>query len=373
MRGKILKEDMIEIWDVHCKGKYPREFCGISIINKNGKELKRVTRNICIRGADILYNFVEDWEFRDVYISVYSFGDWHDDSKVRKLSARVDTLFIDLDNESDPRIAFKEAKKLTNYLINKKSIVPRVYFSGSKGFHVFIDFPEVDLFYKQESLRVAVSRLVKKLNLKCVDYQVVELARVSRLPLTINTKTGYRCTPIDSHKFLELDFDTLLRFCKSNYCKIEVIENKEFADFLRRIDMLLITQAGTVEARKQKEVEVLEVEPRKLEKKDSNWRRKRIEYYAKVLREKGYLSLDPLIIKIHGKNARADPGNPGSIEHLARVHLVLLMIEEGFTDEQIHEVFKHARDYDYEKTQYYIEYNRKWIKEKEKIEQGVSP
>ena len=353
---KIDKEQLLELWNAHCRNQYPREFCAINVV----KDKKKAIRNIRISDANILYNFVETWEFRDVYISVYPFKKWHEKSDMRKQFAIVNTLFLDFDHEENPKIAFKEAKKLVNYLIEKKGIIPRVYFSGAKGFHVFIDFPEIDLFFKKETLRSAANRLVNKLKLTCIDYQVIELARVSRIPLTVNSKTGYRCTPIDPKKFLAIDYDTLIHFCKYGYNEIEVHESKEFADLLRRIDMILITKSASAEAKR----ELCTKEKIILHNKNGNWKEKRIKYYAKVLKEKGYLSLDPKIIQIHTKNPHVDINNPGSIEHIARVHLVLLMIEEGYTDEQIHEVFKYAKDYDPQKTQKYIDYNRKWLANK---------
>ena len=347
---KVDKKDLLDIWDIHCKGKYPREF-GAPI----GKNRSKFHRNVRISDAEVLYNFVNTWEFKDTYISVYAFKEWHEESEIRKQTARIDTLFLDFDHE-DPRIAFLDAKKLVRYLIEKKNIIPRVYFSGSKGFHVYIDFPEMDLFFKRDTLLAIANRFINKLKLKTVDTQVIEPARISRIPLTINTKTGYRCVPIKPQKFIELDYNTLIHFCKESYHIPEVYESEEFADYIRRMDMLKIVSSGFLEAkRKNTKISI---------SGNGNWRRRRIKYYAKVLREKGYLSEDPKIVQIHMKNPHADPNNPGSIEHLARIHLVLLCIEEGMSDEEIHEIFKYAKDYIPEKTQYYINYNRDWLKKK---------
>ena len=359
---KINREKLVELWDAHCKGQYPREFCGIS----GSGDSKVATRNIYIRDAQILYNFAEQWDFRDVYVSVYAFKEWHDVSEIRKQSAIVNTLFLDFDHE-DLRVAFKNAKKLVQYLL-ERNVTPRVYFSGAKGFHVFIDFPEVDLFFKKESLRFTAQTLIRKAKVSCVDTQVIELARVSRLPLTINTKSGRRCVPINPKKFVKLDCESVLHFCKYKYSPIEIHESEDFADLVRRHDVLLITQSAFREGVREKSKDEVFSNNKK---KNGNWRRRRIEYYAKVLKEKGYLGLDPLIVKIHSKSKHADPNNVGSIEHLARVHLVLLMIEEGFTDEEIHEVFKHAKDYNREKTQYYIDYNRKWLQAKKSLKGGA--
>ncbi len=98
----------------------------------------------------------------------------------------------------------------------------------------------------------------------------------------------------------------------------------------------------------RKRVELFwKLKPRKKRTLGSRWRLERIQKYAEALRKYGKLTKDPEIAKRHEN------------EHMARVHLILLMLEEGFTDEQIHAVFKYAENYKPERTQYFINYNRK--------------
>jgi hypothetical protein len=102
--------------------------------------------------------------------------------------------------------------------------------------------------------------------------------------------------------------------------------------------------------RSKKRLELFwKTKPRKKRTLGSRWRLERIQKYAEALKKYGKLMADPEIARRHEN------------EHMARVHLILLMIEEEFTDEQIHAVFKHAEDYKENKTQYYIDYNRKWL------------
>ena len=89
-------------------------------------------------------------------------------------------------------------------------------------------------------------------------------------------------------------------------------------------------------------------------KKHANWKENRIKYYAKVLKEHSRLEKDKKIQERHG-------GKEYGVEHMARLHLLLLCLECGFSDDQIHEIFKYADDYEYKKTQYFITYNKKKI------------
>ena len=100
--------------------------------------------------------------------------------------------------------------------------------------------------------------------------------------------------------------------------------------------------------KEKKELELLrKLNPRKKRTLGSRWRLERIQKYAEALKKYGRLTADPEIARRHAN------------EHMARVHLILLMLDEGFTDEQIHDIFKHAENYNPTRTQYYINYNRR--------------
>jgi len=365
-----VRKDIIDLFEAHCKGRFPREFCAIVIKKKGNEEKKIVHRNLPVTDAEGLYNLAEEFEFKDVYCSVFSYSQWHEDTAVRKQRVVFDTIYIDIDSDN-LKIAYLEARKLVKAFLSE-GIIPRIYFSGAKGFHIFIDFKPVNTVYVKEVWKFFVQRLANKLNLTCVDFNVIDLVRVSRLPFTINSKTGYKCVPLDPKKFIKTPLHLIIHYAKD--CRspqpIEIHESDKVADMIRRIDVKLIVG----DAAKEHDAKLYELK-KKLSNNaggnnnSKNWRRKRIEYYANVLKEKGYLSADPIIVKIHSKNEMAQKhNNPGAIEHIARVHLVLLCLEEGMSDEEIHNIFKYAKDYDPKKTQYYIDYNRKWLEKKKKSE-----
>jgi len=352
--GRVSEETLVEAIDQHCKGKYPREF---------GHKFRRgFLRNQRCDSARDVYEKARFFDFVDCYCSVYSYSEWYSAAEDRRKFVRIDTVLFDIDIEGNLAAALAQAKKLVKYLLNK-DITPRVYFSGAKGFHIYVDFPEVTL-YDFRSVKDVASYFVSKLRL-CLDMNVYEPNRVARLPYTVNSKTGYFCVPIPVEKLLSLHmFDVLHMAKEPRVYDIEIVENDSFLRYIRYFDTKRVLEdMPPIEvpiARKRKKLR-----PRlEVENFEENWRQRRIRYYAEVLKKHGYLSADPYIVSIHSGGKNVDPKNPGSVEHIARVHLVLLMIEEGYSDEEIHAVFRHAKDYDPQKTQYFIDYNRKWLKQK---------
>ncbi len=330
--------DYISAFETHCKGNFPREFGA-----KTGK--KGFTRNLIANSSEGIYNLVRAFNFKDCYISAYFIANQDFTTQIQP-SVEIDTLFIDLDSENLSH-TIREAKKLVGWLLDH-NIKPRIYFSGKKGFHVYIDFKPITLENPKETLKRVAVKIAEKLNLKTIDYNVIELRRLARLPLTIHGDSGYRCTPINPEKLLKLDSISLIHYVKRNHDPIEISESKSFAKLLKYEDFKISTNKALKSI----------LRPRFQVKNGNGWKEKRIKLYAETLREYGRLSANPEIVKIHLGNPHVNPENVGSIEHLARVHFVMLLIEAGYSDEEIHEIFKLAEDYKPEKTQYFIDYNR---------------
>jgi len=93
------------------------------------------------------------------------------------------------------------------------------------------------------------------------------------------------------------------------------------------------------------------------------WMVKRALFYIDTLRRYGCLADSKFVRRIHAgsKWLAAHKHNKGAIEHIARVHLVLILLQLGLSDEEIHEIFKLCKDYDYDRTQYYIDYNKNYV------------
>ncbi len=315
-------------------------------------------RNRYAKNAEQLAEKLENIRI-DFFASVYSFEDreCYDGRQWNREKAVINRMFFDFDCPEDPRAALKEAKKLVREL----SAPPLVTFSGAKGFHVHVVFRRVDI--RPETLKAFGVRVVERLKLKTCDTQVFEIARLSRVPFSIHGKTNLPCTPISAHRFLRMSYDDVIRFVKRGlWDQTDAELDNEFAETLEIMDYMI----HDAPAQEKDTPELPEQIRSMLADKAVKGRKARIAYYVDVLQRYGRLSADEKIRAIHLKSEwiARHGANEGAVEHLARVHLILMMIEDGWSDEQIHTVFRLAKDYDPDRTQYYIDYNRRWLAKK---------
>ncbi|WP_202320421.1 bifunctional DNA primase/polymerase [Archaeoglobus neptunius] len=345
--------------DVHCRRRYPREFANMS---ESGR---RFSRNMYVSDLGDLYNYIEFFDFVNCFASVYSFDAPLPEMGVMWPRDRVviDALFMDFDSKESPKLAFKDVLKVLDFL-ESRSVEPLVYFSGSKGFHVYVIFEPVKLQRPKDVLKRVAVTLVELLELKTADLNVAEIARLSRLPFTLNSKSKLYCTPISPKRLKNMTYDDVIRFVKSGkYDLPHYEESGYFREAFEYVSVMLEELEREAGQRKKQ---------RKVKPAKGRWK-KRIEHYVSVLKEHGVLSADPRIVKIHSKSeyvaSMPEESKRGAIEHIARVHLVFMLLEEGYSDEEIHEIFSYAKDYKREKTQYFIDYNRRRL-EQSRIEGG---
>jgi hypothetical protein len=127
--------------------------------------------------AEYLWWLTRCYERMDCYVAVYS------DPQI--LSGEVDTIFLDIDAEN-----IQEAQGKLNQLrkvLDDMNLVYRVYFSGAKGFHVYIDFEPVKLRYPGFAIKKFVTTRLPHV----MDFTGVgDVRRLARVPYTINQKTG---------------------------------------------------------------------------------------------------------------------------------------------------------------------------------------
>jgi|Deesub1362A_J573_1020465.scaffolds.fasta_scaffold00164_29 hypothetical protein len=226
-----IREVLTDELKKHYKDRWPREF--------GHKFDHSFMRNERVNDQYEVKNLLKFYDFLDCYCSVYAFREWHDLSEIRKQSAIIDTIVFDLDSE-DLRVAFKEGRKLVEYLLSKDT-TPRVYFSGRRGFHVYLDFPPIELKNKSEVIKRFGIRIRDELNLKTVDSHVFEVSRLLRAPFSKHSGSGLRCTPIKPDKFIEMDLISLKSFVKHSFSPIEVHESKWALKELRYEDFKLTT------------------------------------------------------------------------------------------------------------------------------------
>lgn len=180
-------------WRKHTKDQFPREF-------SNPNRLKYPIIN-----QDHFNKVVSAYApAHNCHVSVYSFSKWirNDKGVLLYENARISTIFIDMDHENLDK-ALHETRKIVRYML---PCVPRIYFSGNKGFAIYLDFNEIDLknHLKKPVIRSFLMNMKNHLDLQTIDKACFDgISRVSRIPNTINQKSGLYCIPLTEYDLLQ--------------------------------------------------------------------------------------------------------------------------------------------------------------------------
>jgi len=232
-------------WIAHCKGRYPREFA-------TPERLRSPILN-----DDQLTMYVETYmPGHNTYTSVYGFEKWNriDNKKLDYSRAIIDTIFIDLDWKEMPEIALYEAR-LFELDCYHKGITPRIYFTGMKGFALYLDFEpvEIEQEFKKPVIRTFIEYIRDTLSLKTLDSQCVDgISRISRLPNTLHKKSGLYCIPLSRDELWHMDgIQHILDLAKNvSETPIMVVNNKVIPEMLLKIqDILKETKVEVTEGR----------------------------------------------------------------------------------------------------------------------------
>ena len=194
-------------WIDHCKKLYPREFA------INGKRLNRSLSTHATSDDQLIKLIKQFWKRGSIYTSVYAYQRIRDDTDNIEILAGIvdakttrlidyddaifDTIFIDLDS-ADLDVACRDASALCHGL-ERENIHTRQYFTGSKGFAVYLDFKslQIDREIFSGVLKSFLSRIEKKYRLTTIDYHTTDGAsRVSRVVNTLHHKSGRFCVPV---------------------------------------------------------------------------------------------------------------------------------------------------------------------------------
>jgi len=163
--------------------------------------------------AEDVLNFMESNNFNTVYGTVYSFS-FYENPKEDRENAIIDCIPFDLDSEEANEDALKELRFIINWC-SRHGITPRITFSGSKGFHLIIDFDDVELKNPKETIRMFGSKLITGGQLKCVDNLVLgDLNRILRFVDTQHKKTQLYCIPLTIDEALTLSIEEIRTLAK---------------------------------------------------------------------------------------------------------------------------------------------------------------
>lgn len=225
---------------------------------------------------------------------------------------KINKLFFDLDSDRIIQ-AYYDAKKLLNTFP-----LARLVFSGARGLHAFLDFPEVQLKHPKETLLGMALTIIDKLDLFTADKQVLgQLTRVVRLPGTRHTKSYHYCVALSELKTLE---ETSYNSYYNLQEPITIRDDVAFADLLLKYDDF---------------IDKLPSQPKFVPRRT----------YSPEVRS--------CISNILKTTLDGEPG------HLTRIAIVSEMLAKNLGDSSIISSFMGQSDFNYKTTKKYVEYLRK--------------
>lgn len=170
-------------WLTHCHFEFPRK---IGFVKDPSPRRKK---EIIQTQEEFLHEMWTHVSDLDLYVAVFS--------ERQKEQQRYDTIYMDLDcKELDE--AHADMQTIYTYYRDTYELLVRIYFSGSKGFHIYVDFPEVSFANYKGCVSQYVKELERYLGLSTVDWSVIgDAERISALPYTKHTETGLTRIPIN--------------------------------------------------------------------------------------------------------------------------------------------------------------------------------
>ena len=171
-------------WLKHAYDGYPREMWGGSRSEKwitvGGREEYLAYIQKQVRGGAPVHSSINIAGVPDSGYGVY----W------------VNKILLELDGPNR-EASCEEMRRMVAFLNVNFGAEPRVYFSGNRSFHVYVDFLPLVLHDPEEVLGDFARRLQKAVGGLHLDFQVFTKRHLARVPWTPNEKTGELCLPVD--------------------------------------------------------------------------------------------------------------------------------------------------------------------------------
>ena len=154
------------------------------------------------------------------YVSVYTFTETNQGKTVYD-SAVINTIWFDFDHDKDVNKCLKDVRKLYNRYCKPNNLVPRIYYTGGRGFQLNIDFPLIvnivddikRVMIKDYLLFLKDKYTLTTLDTQCINNSVSCLRRMPDTPY-INKKTGepngQKCIQITVDEMLQLELDDII-------------------------------------------------------------------------------------------------------------------------------------------------------------------
>ena len=165
-------------------------------------------------------DFMEKYgNIKDCFVSLFA--------RTQVATKMFDTIFFDIDAK-DISLAADRAEYVLQAMDKFNDTIPRIYFSGHKGFHIYYDYEPVF----NRSYSSLVHWLVRQMLLsRVVDSQVLTDNVLRRVVYTKHMSTGLWCVPVE-RKILQQPRDILKKALECNYESITITPSKKLSAFL---------------------------------------------------------------------------------------------------------------------------------------------
>lgn len=195
---------------------------------------------------DTLAQYVKDQNNKDAYKTLFYYES--DDIYNCRI---MGSLMFDFDKEIHAEQEYKQIVRdvvmaflfIEEEMHIKESDI-RLYFSGSKGFHLEVPFellgiePSADL---AEQYKIIGKKITNEIIHNTVDTKIYERRRLFRIPNTINTKTGLYKVPITLDMLRKFSYEEMKEYASSPKeiaHNNSFIPNKETTKAYKRILMI---------------------------------------------------------------------------------------------------------------------------------------
>jgi len=207
----------------------------------------------CYSTEDILSSLDEFNGKRNCYISVYAFSEM-EGSKTNYESAIINTIWFDFDHNKDVSKCLKDVRKLYNRFCKPRNLLPRIYYTGGRGFQVNIDFPypvDLPISIKRQAIKDFLFHLKNKYTMTTLDEHCIgnSISCLRRMPNSeyLDKKTfestGRKCIQISVEDLLERDMDSIIELSTGDY-KCERPERKDNKSIIKELLFFVCDNLG---------------------------------------------------------------------------------------------------------------------------------
>ena len=193
-------------------------------------------------------SFLSKYNYTDVYQCAY----YYDSNNIEAASLIASPYFdFDGDINTEYRKIANEVMMVAKFFeINWKIPVNRlkIYFSGSKGFHLIIPRSIVNVHPDQklnEKFKLLAEYVKRQLNCKYLDLQIYDRKRLFRIPNTINSKSNLFKVQLTYQQLRELTTKTLLEYASNIHEEIisdETAINEAMIQYKKFMSKLIINK-----------------------------------------------------------------------------------------------------------------------------------